>query len=315
MAVKKRDPLTGHMLTGHEWNGIWEINTAVPRPYWIFLIAAFVFSVGYWILMPAWPLGSTYTKGLLGIDQRDIVASHVEAARDARAKWTDRIASEDFATIAADPNLMAFIRQDGHRLFGDNCAACHGTNGKGTPGFPDLVDRDWLWGGSADTVFHTISVGINSHKSDDSRSSEMMAFGTGGVLERPQIVAVANYVKSLSDPAWAKGRANLVASGRAVFAENCVACHGEDGHGSHEMGAPDLADNTWLYGGDIDTIFTTIYGGRKGEMPAWGDRLTDVERKILTLYVLDRGGNLGNVNLPSEDAPAGDDGAAAESAT
>ena len=290
MAVSERDPHSGHMTTGHEWNGIKELNTPVPKAVWLFLILTVIFSIGYWILMPAWPLGKTHTRGLLDNDQREIIARRVSAAAEARSNWMHQIGAMSYGQISANPKLMAYVREDGHRLFGDNCAACHGMDAKGNSGFPNLTDRDWLWGGSPDTIAHTIEVGINSPASKDTRVSQMLAFGKDGTLDNDAVLAVADYVKTLSDPAWAKGKAASVAKGREVFAANCVACHGDQGHGNLQVGAPNLTDQTWLYGGDISAIYTTIYEGRQGEMPAWAHRLSPVDRKILTLYLLDRGG-------------------------
>lgn len=290
MAIGERDPLSGHMTTGHEWNGIIELNTPVPKAVWLFLIATVIFSIGYWILMPAWPLGRTYTKGLLDNDQKSIVAQRVSAAESARSRWTQQIAAMDYESIRGDSALMAYVREDGHRLFGDNCAACHGMNAAGNPGFPKLTDRDWLWGGSPDAIAHTIAVGVNSPASPDTRVSQMLAFGKDGILDNDAVLAVADYVKALSDPALAKRKPVSVARGREVFAANCVVCHGEQGRGNQELGAPDLTDQTWLYGGDIETIYTTIHDGRQGEMPAWEHRLSPVDRKILTVFLLDKGG-------------------------
>lgn len=290
MAVIERDPHSGHMTTGHEWNGIKELNTPVPKAVWFFLILTVLFSVGYWVLMPAWPLGKTYTRGLLDNDQKAIVAKRLAAAADARSAWTGQVAAMGYEQIKADPGLMAHVRDDGHRLFGDNCAACHGMNAAGNAGFPNLSDRDWLWGGAPDTVAHTIAVGINSPASKETRVGQMLAFGKDGILDNDAVFAVADYVKTLSDPAWAKGKAGSVAKGLEVFTANCVACHGDQGRGNPQVGAPDLTDQTWLYGGDIETIYTTIYNGRQGEMPAWEHRLSPIDRKILTVFLLDKGG-------------------------
>jgi cytochrome c oxidase cbb3-type subunit 3 len=278
------------MTTGHEWNGITELNTPVPKAIWLFLIATVIFSIGYWLLMPAWPLGRTYTRGLLDNDQRSIVAQRVSAAESARSRWTRQIAAKDYQGILADPALMAYVREDGHRLFGDNCAACHGMDATGNPGFPKLTDSDWLWGGSPDAIAHTIAVGVNSPASQDTRISQMLAFGKDGILDNDAVLAVATYVKALSDPVLAKRKPVSVARGREVFATNCVVCHSEQGHGNQELGAPDLTDRAWLYGGDIEAIYTSIYNGRQGEMPAWEHRLNPIDRKILTVYLLDKGG-------------------------
>ncbi|MBT2187186.1 cytochrome-c oxidase, cbb3-type subunit III [Sphingobium nicotianae] len=288
MAVRERDPHSGHMTTGHDWDGIKELNTPVPRAVWFFLSLAALFSVGYWILMPAWPLGRTYTKGLLGIDQKSQVAKHLDVSATQKANWASRIAKLDVPQIRADAALMAVVREDGHRLFGDNCAACHGMKATGGNGFPNLVDADWLWGGDPQTVAHTIEVGVNSGM-EGSRVNQMLAFGRDGILDNDAILAVTAYVQSLSVPSSAKGQAAQVNAGRAIFAANCEVCHGPTGRGNQAIGVPNLTDTHWIYGGDAPSIYTSIYGGRQGVMPAWGQRLSAVDRKILTAYVLDLG--------------------------
>ena len=285
MAVSERDPHTGYLTTGHEWNGIKELNTPVPRAVYFFLITTFLFSVGYWILMPAWPLGVSFTRGLLGIDQRETVTKSLQQAVLERSVWTKRIEAEDFAAIRADAGLMRVVRETGRTLFGDNCAACHGTNAKGSKGFPNLTTAAWLWGGSPEQIAETIRVGVNSGH-PNARSSQMLAFGRDQVLKRDEIENVVAYVRSLSAPAGA-AQAKAVEAGRAVFAANCASCHGEEGKGNPELGAPDLTDNIWLYGGDEASVYATVWGGRQGHMPSWESRLTALDRKILTLYVAD----------------------------
>ena len=282
-----RDSHTGYLTTGHEWNGITELNTPVPRPVYFFLTIAVLFSIGYWILMPAWPLGDSYTKGLLGSDQRSIIAASLKDAAADRSVWTRKIAKEDYAQILTDPALMTNVRETGHVLFGDNCAVCHGIDAKGGPGFPNLTTSSWLWGGKPEDIFNTIRVGINSaHK--DSRSSQMPAFGRDQMLPRGDVLKVASYVYSLSRPGSKEIDPKHVEGGKAIFAANCVSCHGQDAKGNPELGAPDLTDKFWIYGGDLETIDTTVWGGRAGHMPAWEDRLSELDRKILTLYLLDK---------------------------
>ena len=287
MAVEERDPVSGYLTTGHEWNGIKELNTPVPRAVIFFLWATFLYSVVYWILMPAWPLGVTYTKGLLGIDQRDIVTAQVKEAAADRAKWTKLIETEDYTAIQHDKRLMGIVRQTGATLFGDNCAACHGRAATGGHGFPTLVSQAFLWGGTPDAIAETIRVGINaSHP--DTRVSQMPAFGRDGILTRDKIDDVVDYVRSLSVPALASSIApDKLARGKAVFAENCVACHGDNATGSTDVGAPNLRDLSWIYGGDAQTVFTSVWGGRQGQMPSWETRLSGLDRKILALYLVD----------------------------
>ena len=287
MGVIERDPHTGHGTTGHEWNGIKELNTAVPWPIWAFLIAAVAFAILWWILMPAWPLGTTYTKGLLGSDVRKDVAAGLQAAAQERSVWTARIEKEDFAAIQADPALMKDVRETGHALFGDNCAACHGVKATGGRGFPDLIDKTWLWGGTPNDVFETIRAGINSEH-PDSRTSQMPAWGKDGILDKDAITNVVAYVYSRSHPNRdGKHTAEQLAAGKNVFEDNCAACHGTDGAGNSDVGAPNLTDKFWLYGGDEASIYSSVYGGRQGHMPTWESRLSETDRKILTLYVLD----------------------------
>jgi len=257
----------------------------VPRAVYFFLIATALFSLGYWILFPAFPLGWTYTKGLLGIDQRTTVTEALKQAALDRESWTKRIAAESYQAIQADPALMTIVRQTGRTLFGDNCAACHGFNGKGGKGFPNLTTASWLWGGDAETIAETIRVGINSdHR--NTRVAQMVGFGP--VLSRADVENVVGYVQSLSDATATKAiPAGKLEDGRKVFAANCASCHGDDGKGKTDLGAPDLTDGHWIYGGDPQSIFASVWHGRQGHMPTWENRLSAVERKILALYLVD----------------------------
>ncbi|MBB5053973.1 cytochrome c oxidase cbb3-type subunit 3 [Afipia massiliensis] len=287
MAVEERDPHTGYLTTGHEWSGIKELNTPVPRAVYLFLIATVLFSVGYWILMPAWPIGVTFTKGLLGIDQRTSLEADLREAAAERKAWSDQIEAKSYDDIRKDPKLMRIVRQTGQTLYRDNCAACHGSTAQGSKGYPSLTTASWLWGGDPATVAETIRVGINSsHK--DSRASQMMAFGRDGILKAQEVDDVVDYVRSLSDPKVAqKISVPRLNAGKTVFAANCAACHGDDGKGKTEMGAPDLTDHFWIYGGDLQSVSSTVWNGRQGKMPTWEERLSALDRKILALYLTD----------------------------
>ncbi|WBU53998.1 cytochrome-c oxidase, cbb3-type subunit III [Paracoccus sp. SCSIO 75233] len=290
MSVKERDPLTGHLTTGHEWDGIVELNTPVPRPVWFFIATTAIWSFIIWLLLPTWPLVSTYTKGLLSTDQRKEVEQAVLEADEARADWAARITDLPVEKILADPDLAEIVRTSGPQLFGDNCAACHGLDANGGPGFPSLTDSAWLWGGEFDTVMETIRVGINSDH-PETRFGQMMAFGRDGILSRDDIRAVAAYVRSLSGTSGLSAQAE---QGKSLFADNCVTCHAEDGSGDIAMGAPDLTDDFWIYGGSSRELFDTIFGGRQGWMPAWEERLPETERKILAIYLEELGQQDGN---------------------
>jgi cytochrome c oxidase cbb3-type subunit III len=289
MEVKERDPFSGRETTGHEWNGIKELDTPVPRGVLMFLIVTHIWAIVWWFVVPAWPLGMTYTKGLLGIDQKQTVeAQLVEAQRD-RSGWMRRIETEDYNAILADEALMRSVRSTGRQLFGDNCAACHGRDGKGRANYPDLTDDDWLWGGGPELVEQTLRVGINTQH-PDSRIAQMPAFGRDKMLDRDQVRSVAAYVYSLTHPDYSTPEnVKRIESGREVFLTSCATCHGENAKGIRDVGAPNLTDAYWVYGGDLDTIIASVHGGRQGHMPTWDERLTAAEIRILALYVHDLG--------------------------
>lgn len=287
MAVEERDPHTGYLTTGHEWNGIKELNTPVPRPVWFFLITTALFAIGYWILMPAWPTGVSYTRGLLGIDQRNTLNESVKTATLERSAWTSRIQREDFAQIQSDSQLMEAVRQTGHTLFNDNCGACHGSKALGGKGFPNLTTNSWIWGGTPEAIAETIRVGINSTH-PDSRVSLMPAFGRDKVLPQKDIESVIAYVQSLSNETAPKNLNPMrIEKGREIFRASCSSCHGNDAQGNIETGAPNLNGPSWIYGGSLPTIYDTLWDGRQGRMPSWEARLSPLERKILTLYLVD----------------------------
>lgn len=289
MAIEERDSFTGRTTTGHEWNGIKELDTPVPRGVLMFIVVTHIWAIAWWFFVPTWPLGTTYTKGLLGVNQRTTVEASIISARQQRAAWTSRLETEPYDTILADPDLMAIVRSTGRRLFGDNCAACHGTDGRGRAGYPDLTDDDWLWGGGPELIEQTIRVGINSRHSD-SRIAQMPAFGRDEMLDRTQVRNVAAYVYSLSNPDYStEQNVATIEAGHEVFVATCAACHGEDAKGNRDVGAPNLTDAHWLYGGDLQTIISSVHGGREGHMPTWDERLAPVDIRTLALYVHDLG--------------------------
>lgn len=284
---QERDDFSGYLTTGHEWNGIKELNTPVPRLVYFFLALAVLYSIGYWILMPAWPLGVTYTKGLLGIDQRNIVKASLQQATLDRSAWTKRIETASYTDIQADPQLMTIVRQTGRTLFGDNCAVCHGLSAKGGPGFPNLTTASWLWGGDPAAIAETIRVGINSSDSK-TRVGQMPAFGASQMLPAADVEKVALYVRGLSEPSVAtNAKPDAIDAGKKLFAANCAGCHGDDGKGKTDVGAPNLTDKFWIYGGGAESVWASIWNGRQGHMPTWEQRLSAVDRKILALYIVD----------------------------
>ena len=276
-----RDPHTGYLTTGHEWNGITELNSPVPRPVWWFMSVTHIAALACLILLPAIPLWFTYSKGLLGVDQHSAVNAAVQNAVLMRSDWTAQVAARPYAEIQADAALMQNVRAAGATLFGTNCAACHGTAGKGGSGFPNLTDADWLWGNDPETIAETLRVGINA-RHPESRIAQMLAFGHDQILSRAEVATLVPYVISLSEQGAVPDPA-----GATLFADNCAACHGENAKGLIAVGAPNLTDEIWLYGGDAGAVRTSLWNGRQGQMPSWEARLTPTDRKILALYVLD----------------------------
>lgn len=281
------DAISGTETTGHEWDGLRELNTPLPRWWlWLFYITI-IWSIGYWIVYPSWPLVSSYTVGIFNWHSRQAVMDDLAALKAQRAGMVDKIAAASLQEIAKNPTLLDFARAQGRAAFADNCAPCHGAGGGGARGYPNLVDDDWLWGGKLDDIALTIRHGVRSGD-DKGRQGVMPAFGRDKILERPDILAVADYVRSLANlpvPANAD-----LAAGKKVFADNCAACHGDAGKGNREIGAPDLTNQIWLYGPDKDTIVEGIMNGRGAVMPAWGPRLDDTTIKSLAVYVHSLGG-------------------------
>jgi cytochrome c oxidase cbb3-type subunit 3 len=278
------DPVTGYDTTGHDWNGIRELNTPFPRLAIWAMILTFVYSVITWILLPAWPYGKDFTRGLLGLDQSEMAVARYRALGADRSDWMARFEAGDFAAVQADDTLMLPAMTAADRLFQDNCAACHGADGGGGPGFPVLHDAYWLWGGDPETIAETLHVGINA-TGDDTRFAQMPTFDW---LERSERSALADYVTALP-----QGNADATGIGGTLFEDNCSSCHAEGGVGGMENGAPALTDMAVIYGQDRASVLETLQNGRQGVMPAWSDRLTEAEINLLALYV---------ANLPKEDA-------------
>jgi len=283
------DELTGTATTGHEWDGIRELNTPLPRWWlWLFYITI-AWSIGYWIVYPSWPLVSSYTVGVFNWHSREAVIADLDALRAQRGPLVERLAQASLAEIAADEALSQFARAQGRPTFQENCAPCHGSGGGGAKGYPNLLDDEWIWGGRLEDIALTIRHGIRTAQSND-RQGSMPAFGRDGILKRPDIEAVADYVRLLAGLNTDKP-ANLE-RGKEVFAETCAVCHGADGRGRREVGAPNLTDAIWLYGSDRTSIVEGLWNGRGGVMPAWEGRLDESTIKALTIYVHTLGGGV-----------------------
>jgi cytochrome c oxidase cbb3-type subunit 3 len=281
------DPLTGTATTGHDWDGIHELNTPLPR-WWLWTFyACIVWAIGYWVVYPAWPLLTNSTQGVFGWHTRSAVVTDLDELKLVRGPMMDKLTNVSVADIVKDPQLTDFARGLGRTAFGDNCAPCHGAGGGGAKGYPNLNDDDWLWGGKLASIEQTVRHGARSGDKDD-HEGNMPAFGRESMLKPNQISATADFVRSLSGLAVEKG-ADL-ALGKQVFADSCAVCHGPEGKGNREVGAPNLTDKIWLYGPEKETIMQGIQNGRGGTMPAWQGRLSEPVLKALVVYGYSFGG-------------------------
>jgi cytochrome c oxidase cbb3-type subunit 3 len=288
-ASKPVDQATGTETTGHEWDGIKELNTPLPR-WWLWTFyATIIWALGYVILYPAWPLVTSATGGVLGWNSRQAVADQLAMVDAERQVVLDQIRDLPLEQIRTDDALMQAAFRGGQSAFKVNCVQCHGSGAEGGVGYANLNDDDWLWGGTLEEIYATIQHGIRYEQDPDTRWSEMLAFGRDGILDNQQISDVTQYVLSLSGQ---DHDAAAAAEGQQIFADNCVACHGEDGGGDQALGAPALNDAVWLYGGTPEMIAAQIANPRHGVMPAWAGRLDPVTIKELALYVHALGGGV-----------------------
>jgi cytochrome c oxidase cbb3-type subunit 3 len=287
--TKDIDAATGIETTGHEWDGIKELTNPLPR-WWLYIFyACIVWSIGYWILMPAWPalpgMGSN-TPGIRSHSDRALVAEAIDKLHSDREATGQQLVSASLDDIMNDQSLLQFAMASGESVFGDRCATCHGSGGQGAPGYPALVDDDWLWGGEIDEVMHTIRYGIRQ-ENPDSRYSMMTAFGRDQILSREEVTDVTHYVRTLSGLEEASAAS---AAGKEIYDMQCVGCHMEDGTGDTFQGAPNLTDGIWLYGSDFDTVYSSIFNPKNSAMPAWGEQYSDAQIKALAVYVHTLGG-------------------------
>lgn len=282
------DAHSGTATTGHAWDGIKELNTPLPR-WWLWsFYASIVFALGYCIAYPAWPLLNGSTEGALGWHSRAAVATDLDGLKTLRAGMMDKIAKASLADIEKTPDLLSFARAAGSAAFANNCAPCHGAGGQGSRGYPNLNADRWLWGGTLAEIEATITHGARWDADDKTHVSQMPAFGRDGMLKSDEIAQVAGFVRTLAGLTPAAGVD--VAKGALVFAANCSTCHGAQGKGNKDMGAPNLTTKVWLYGSDTKDIVNRIEVGGGGVMPAWGQKLDAPTIKALAVYVHTLGG-------------------------
>ena len=279
------DEVTGTDTTGHDWDGIKELNNPLPRWWlWSFYITI-VWGIAYTIAYPAWPLVSSATAGVLGYSTRAEVAQDIARFEEANADISAQLASADLSTLAENEELSRFATSAGGAVFRNNCSQCHGSGAAGFTGYPNLLDDDWLWGGDFENIEYTIRHGIRNEEDWDARYSEMTAYDD--IFSNEEVDQVVQYVRLISGQ---EHDAAMAEAGTEIFLDNCAACHGDNGMGSRDLGAPNLTDAIWLYGGDLASLEETVRYARFGVMPPWGERLTEAEIKAVTAYVHQLGG-------------------------
>ena len=283
------DAHSGTETTGHEWDGIKELDTPLPR-WWLYIFyASIVAGVIYMVMLPSIPFlpgsqgDNDHTRGLSNNSERVNVAAAIADLEATRASGFARLEGASIDEIENDPELLGFVRAAGQASFGDNCGTCHGMGAQGAVGYPNLNDDVWLWGGSYDEIRTTIRFGIRS-ENDMTHFSQMPAFGRDDILSTPEIRDVSDYVLSLS------GQGEGSVAGGVIYSAQCSSCHMEDGTGDRMQGAPDLTDHDWLYGGSRDQIIASVERGPFGVMPAWEERLNDTTIDALAAYVFLLGG-------------------------
>lgn len=285
MAEDDIDKETGVETTGHSWDGIQELNNPLPR-WWLWtLYITIIWGIGYTIAYPAWPMIKGATTGVAGWSTRGQVAEDIAEHQSENADLVTALLAADMETLPENADLNRYAIARGGSVFTAQCSQCHGSGAAGAKGYPNLLDNDWLWGGAMDEITHTVRHGIRNETDGDARWSEMPAFGE--ILTGEEIDATVEYVTSLSSPEFDQ---RMASAGAVIFADNCAACHEDTALGNRDLGAPNLADAIWLYGGDRATLTETIKNARFGVMPAWGQRLSEEDVRAVSAYVHALGG-------------------------
>ncbi len=283
--MAKIDKETGVETTGHSWDGIEELNNPLPR-WWLWtLYATIIWGIGYTIAYPAWPIISGATGGLLGYSTRGEVVEQIELHEARNADLVAQLLDTDLGALAPGDDLHRYAVARGASVFRAQCSQCHGSGAAGAKGYPNLLDDDWLWGGDIENITLSVAHGIRNETDGDARYSEMPAYDE--ILSDEEITSVVEYVVSLSSPEHDPA---LLEVGAQVFGDNCAACHGDMAEGNRDLGAPNLADAIWLYGGDRETLEYTVRNARYGVMPAWGQRISDEDVRAVSVYVHSLGG-------------------------
>lgn len=281
------DEISGVETTQHEWDGIKELNNPLPRSWLWGLYGTILFAIGYTIVYPAWPGLTTHTKGIWNWSSRGEFAQEMSAVEASRQELGNLLVNTELEDVSADSDLLQFAVNGGKSAFKVYCSQCHGSGANGGTIYPSLIDDDWIWGGTLEDIYITLQHGIRYETEDDTRLSEMPRYGADELLERNEILDVAWYVRKISSQEF---DAEAATRGQEIFIDNCAACHGDNGEGIRELGAPNLSDAIWFYGNSHEQIIAQVSAPKQGVMPGWADRLSEVSIRQLTHYVHSLGG-------------------------
>lgn len=282
MGNVEKDPVTGTNTTGHEWDGIKELDTPLPQWWLKTIYVTIIWAIGYMVLYPSWPSLTGYAEGLLGTTNRIEHAKEMALVKESRVVWTSKFEGKEIGEVAKDPELLNYAMAGGRVIFADNCQPCHGASGSGATNYPVLADDDWLWGGTLDDIQTTVAYGIRSGH-DEERLSDMPALIEDETLTAQDADQIADYVMKLGGQGGSD-------TGQELFDDNCSACHGEDGSGVADLGGPRLNDGIWLYKAGKEGVLAQIIKPQHGVMPAWTGRLSETEIKQVAIYVHSLGG-------------------------
>lgn len=281
------DKATGTETVGHEWDGIEELDTPMPRWWLLTLYATIVWAIGYVILYPAWPLLNSATEGVLGWTSRGEYAAEVADRERELKPIRAALVATDIAKLSENPALMQQAIEGGRSAFKVHCVQCHGSGASGSKGYPNLNDDDWLWGGDLAAIEYSIVHGIRNPDHEQTRFSQMPAFGRDGILQSNEIADLVSHVRTIAGKEKASASSRR---GTVLFENNCAVCHKSDGSGDRTQGAPDLTDAINLYGLDRASLTDTITNSPNGVMPRWGQRLDAATIRMLAAYVHSLGG-------------------------
>ncbi len=275
---KKTEPFSE--TTGHVWDGIEEYNNPLPR-WWLWTFyATIVWAIVYMFFFPSWPLFGGAYSGLLEYSSRGQLQKELDKYNNQNNLLERKLLSLDIQSLSESSDIYQYATKGGKAIFQTHCAQCHGDGGAGSQGYPNLLDDDWLWGGTIEDIYTSIIHGIRAPGNTGTRQSAMPAFEQ--ILTPSEISLVSFYVRNFD--------LNEKSQGRNLYVANCAVCHQTNGEGHKQFGTPNLSDEIWLHGSDEFDISMSIKFGRGNVMPAWAEKLSETQIRQVTLFVHQLGG-------------------------